>query len=732
MSASRSSPLSASRSAFAVRARSLARSVVGRSLLSFRNIWIWPIVALVMLATIGWFLRGAIEDVIRGELASELETILDTDVTALRIWMKTQEANALSAAGDLQVVELVGRLVRAADEPGVGQLELLGRPELQALREELRPTLAAGGYNGFIVVNRAGVVVASQRNDAVGLTGALDDSRGPLDRVMAGEPTVLPPTKSRVVLPDRSGELRAGVPTMFALAPVRGGDGSVVAALGLRINPEREFTQILRVASLGASGETYAFNRSGLLLSSSRFDADLRRMGLLTEDADSILNLTIRDPGVDLSRGQRTALPRSEQPLTRMAQAATQGESGVDVVGYRDYRGVPVVGAWTWLDDHEFGIATEIDVTEAYQPLYILRRVFFGMFALLALAALAIFVFTLIVAKLNRDAQLAALEARQLGQYKLDQKLGEGGMGVVYRAHHALLNRPTAVKFLDVDKTSEQTIARFEREVQLTSQLNHPNTIAIYDYGRTDEGIFYYAMEYLDGVNLDDFVRRYGPQPDGRIVSILRQVCGSLNEAHGLGLIHRDIKPANIVLNHRGGVGDVVKLLDFGLVKVVDSRKQASLTSAGGLTGTPLYLSPEAIHSPASVDARSDLYAVGAVGYFLLTGTPVFDLDSVLEIIQHHAHMPPEPPSARLGRPVSIDLEQVLLRCLAKNPAERPQTARELSDLLAACVVTTPWTETDAERWWRTYRPQSSSAGPAGTDDGRYAATLLGAAAEDA
>jgi serine/threonine protein kinase len=415
-----------------------------------------------------------------------------------------------------------------------------------------------------------------------------------------------------------------------------------------------------------------------------------------------------------------------------MAASAVAGESGVDVTGYRDYRGVAVIGAWTWLPEHGFGVATEIDVAEAFRTLYILRAVFFSMFALLFASSVAIFVFSVHVARLNREARRAALEAKQLGQYTLDEKLGEGGMGVVYRAHHALLHRPTAVKFLDVDKTTEQAVARFEREVQLTSRLNHPNTIAIYDYGRTAEGIFYYAMEYLDGLNLEDLVRRYGPQPDGRVVSILRQMCGSLHEAHGLGLIHRDIKPANVVLNSRGGTCDVVKVLDFGLVKALDSQTQASLTSAGGLTGTPLYLSPEAIQRPESVDARSDLYAVGAVGYYLLTGTAVFDGASVLEIVQHHAHTPPQPPSQRLGQPVSADVEEVLLRCLAKDPSGRPQSARELAAALAGCAVTTAWTDADAERWWRTYRPQVAPGAPPATDDGRFAATLLQAGPDDA
>jgi eukaryotic-like serine/threonine-protein kinase len=721
---------SASQSAFVVKARSLARSAVARNILLLKELWVWPIVAAILLATIGWFLRRAIEDSIREEVASELQTLLEADVTAIRIWMKIQEANAVTAASDRQTAALIATLVDAAAAPGMDQLELLRRPELQALRDELRPTLETQGYRGFVVADRQGMVIASGRNENVGHPAVFGETAAALQRALAGQATVVRPVRSRIMLPDEQGEMKAGLPTMFALAPVRGTDGNPIAVLGLRIAPEQEFVPILNIARPGSTGETYAFDDTGLLISQSRFEDSLREVGLLTEDADSILNLSLRDPGVDLTTGARAAVPRSEQPLTHMAASAVAGESGVDVVGYRDYRGVRVVGAWTWLPEHGFGVATEIDVDEAFRSLQILRGVFFGMLGLLAAAAVAIFVFSVRVARLARSARQARMEARQLGQYALDEKLGEGGMGVVYRAHHALLHRPTAVKFLNLEKTNEQTIRRFEREVQLTSRLNHPNTIAIYDYGRTEEGIFYYAMEYLDGLNLDDLVRTDGPQADGRVVSILRQVCASLTEAHGIGLVHRDIKPANIVLNARGGVYDVVKVLDFGLVKAIDSSKQASLTSTGTLTGTPLYLSPEAIGRPESVDARSDLYAVGAVGYFLLTGTPVFDGGSVLEIVQHHAQTAPQPPSQRLGLPVSADVEALLLQCLAKDPAVRPQSARQLAAELAACAVTIAWNDNDAEHWWRQHRPQAAGFSTVPTGDGRLEVTFLGATAE--
>ena len=297
-------------------------------------------------------------------------------------------------------------------------------------------------------------------------------------------------------------------------------------------------------------------------------------------------------------------------------------------------------------------------------------------------------------------------EARRFGQYTLEEKISEGGMGEVWRARHALLRRPTAIKLLRPGQSGGAGDLRFEREVRLTARLTHPNTIAIYDYGRTSEGVFYYAMELLEGVNLHELVHRDGPLPPGRIIHVLRQMCGSLAEAHQSGLIHRDVKPANVILCERGAMHDVAKVLDFGLVKDVAAETDTSLSRTDTIAGTPRHMAPEAISSPGSVGPSVDLYGIGTVAYFLATGEHVFEGENFLHLCAQHLTSPPDPPSSRARNTAPPDLEQVILRCLEKHPSRRWQSARELDAALQACRDASSWTQEDAQRWWVERFPQ--------------------------
>jgi len=311
--------------------------------------------------------------------------------------------------------------------------------------------------------------------------------------------------------------------------------------------------------------------------------------------------------------------------------------------------------------------------------------------------------------------QQEATEARQLGQYHLRTLLKSGGMGDVYLAEHMLLRRPCAIKLIRPERAGDpEYIHRFEREVRAMARLNHWNTVQIFDYGLTEDGTFYYAMEYLPGLNLEEMIQRSGPLPPGRVVHFLRQICNALREAHSIHLIHRDIKPSNILACKRGGLSDVIKLLDFGLVRQISAAAEdvgtpvtargldAGMTidtGRGGIAGTPQYMSPEQIRSSDQIDERSDIYGVGALAYFLLTGQPPFVRSTLNAVLAAHLHEEVEPPGC-LSPGLPADLEGIILTCLTKDPDGRFPTANALEAALAGCGCAGEWTPKLAAHWW--------------------------------
>ena len=306
--------------------------------------------------------------------------------------------------------------------------------------------------------------------------------------------------------------------------------------------------------------------------------------------------------------------------------------------------------------------------------------------------------------------RLEAFKAKQLGQYRLGKRLGAGGMGEVFLAEHQLMKRPCAIKLIRTDKSTDpQALARFEREVRATAQLSHWNNIDIFDYGQTDEGVFYYVMEFLPGMSLGELVERHGPLPSARMIYLIRQVCDALAEAHGMGLIHRDIKPANIFAAERGGFYDVAKLLDFGLVKPVTESLSSQLTQEGLITGSPLFMSPEQATGEHPADARSDIYSLGAVMFYLLTGKPPFDYGRPVKILVAHASEPPQAPST-LEPSIPGDVDQIVLRCLAKAADDRYQTIQQLAAALNQCSAAHLWTPDMARAWWQTHQNSTSTS----------------------
>ena len=695
-----------------------------------------PLVIAGLVALFGWWGNYEVRQTIEQQLQAQLTSTLNANVTALEIWTTNQTRLATALASEPEVHAPAIRILdRSELEPNAA-----GSPtnaaDAELLIRYLRPRLNQLGYETAQLVNTNFTIVASLMRLRPG--PALQVSEAHTNKFAelfsSGGPVIITPFKLELLIQRRASGFfanrgtnvvrranrsiqanatrgRRGNTSLMQVAAPLAEDGVVRGALALVINPTNEFSRILSVARTGDSGETYAFDQTGLLISQSRFDDQLKRLGLLdTTNASSALNLRLRDPGGNLTKGYRSETTNlATESLTRFVAEAIDGDDGVDVVPSRDYRGVPVIGAWRWLPQLGIGVVTQVDAAEAYQSLRVLQFIFVTLFLLLVLCAVVLFVFSYANLAWRRRLGEAELKLKQLGQYTLGEKIGEGGMGVVYRAHHALMRRDTAVKLLLPDRADAAAIQRFEREVRLTCQLTHPNTIQVYDYGRTPDGIFYYAMELLAGLNLHDLISRFGPQPEGRVIQILTQVCESLAEAHALGLVHRDIKPSNIFLCARGGVLDWVKVLDFGLVREF-RNPSGTRSEEHEFAGTPSFMPPEAIKNSAANDPRSDLYAVGAIGYFLLTGKCVFEDEDILDLQKKQLAGAPVPPSQRTTNKISPELEQAILRCLERDPGRRPQSALELRDLFLASPHAADYTPEARAAWWAEFHEQEQSS----------------------
>ncbi len=491
------------------------------------------------------------------------------------------------------------------------------------------------------------------------------------------------------------------LPILSASAPAPQGRGWVLA----RSAADPLFTRLLSAARPGATGETYVFDHQGLLLSRSRFEAELVSRNLLLAGpagSTSAMRVLLRDPGT----GDQ---PIATRPLTVMAAQALTHGTGMSITPYHDYRGQDVVGAWDWLPEHGMGLAVEMDRVEAFSAVHELDELFFSMLLLLAIAMLGMVGWYRRAALQRARALQAERRVRELGQYQLLDQIGEGGMGRVYRAKHRLLRRPTAIKLLLPQHSRPEDLARFEREANLTASLTSPHTVRIFDFGQTSAGELYIVMELLTGLDLTKMVVRYGPQPEVRVVHWLIQACDSLAEAHAQDLIHRDLKPQNLFVSRQGLHCDVLKLLDFGLAKqrhpevapqvaLVDPEK--FVTGIGQVAGTPGFMSPEqALGMP--IDARTDLYALGCCVYWLLTGTQVFPYDQGQSSVYKHVHIQPESSRRRLpSAGISREMDDLIMDLLAKHPEDRVPSALDLAQRLRALSSYGCWTDADAAAWW--------------------------------
>jgi tRNA A-37 threonylcarbamoyl transferase component Bud32 len=575
---------------------------------------------------------------LRENASVRLEAAVDVAASGYRDWIETWRQTIEGLAADGEVAALIRALVAATQGQEVDAATTARMAPHRELEERLGPLSQRDDVVNVNVLNRESLVVffadPASTSDVYRLS-----PRGAelVASVFSGETIVTPPhpTGANVA----GAEDADGTPQVIIGVPVFGEADRVVACLAIRVRSEPVVSDLLQ-ASPDPDVDVYAFDSRGLMVSRPRREAVLQRAGLLPEDRIASLRVWVRDPGVSLAEA---AAPAEAEvwPPTRMALRALRGSDGVDLEGYRDYTGREVLGAWRWLPEYAVGIAAEVGRRDAYAPLAWGQGVFGGATLLLAVVALGGAWSTR-----SRRGGERLVVGEQLGQYLLEETIGTGGMARVYRVRHERLPRPMAIKILEGGVTEPEARARFEREVRLVSRLRHPNTIQVFDYGQDTRGRLFFVMELVNGIDLGALVRETGPLPAGRAVKILKQVCASLEEAHAQGIVHRDIKPANVMVGQRAGHADVVTVLDFGLARRT-AKDATQLTQQHVLGGTPAYIAPERIMSPSRVDARSDIYSIGATGYYLLTGQEVVEGANAHEVLLRTMHSAPEPPSRR-------------------------------------------------------------------------------------
>lgn len=667
------------------------------------------VVVALLLATVGWWTYGSIHQALRTTRGEALQAVLDANVQALELWIESRKAEAKACAEDERIRSAINDLVAEVGNRTTTPQELKELSAREHLQQLVDPYVDEESSAGYFVVDRAGLILSISDEEII---GKRLNARGMamMTPVFDGEIVFSRPYPAGSLV-NTTHPLENQRPMCWVDAPVADEHGDYVASIGFANFADEHFSALLEVGDMGETGETYAFDEHGLMLSESRFNEQLRDIGLIEnqDELQSMVTVQVRDPGVDLTRGQVASRELAARPLTEIAAIAIasrdkqdrSAQHGLILDAYRDYRGVPVIGAWKWLPQYQMGVVTEMDVQEAYAPLRYLLLSYSVLFGLLAITAASALYSSFSVAGWRRRVE----QAEEIGPYRLEKKLGEGGMGTVFLAKHAMLKRPAAIKLMKDDQVGPQALSRFEREVQIASRLTHPNTIEIYDFGSTRSGGFYCAMEYVDGLTLHDLVSDYGPVSTERAVFILRQVCGSLSEAHGLDLIHRDIKPQNVMLCQRGGQFDVVKVLDFGLAKDINPARSDEVTKTMRIGGTPLYMSPERFIDPLNVDQRSDIYAIGAVGFYLLTGqshkssTNRFakaGADSLTQELR-------TADSNEFG--VSGELGKIIASCLQRDPKDRPQSVVELDELLQSVELSSAWSFAEARQWWQQNMP---------------------------
>jgi hypothetical protein len=642
-----------------------------------------------------------LKQILHGSVGNQIEAIRDIGAQAVTLWAESRLQMVDRLAKDPifrpAALNLLDRAIPLRSDPK----QWMSSKPAEDMLKVFAPVAKSAGAFGYVILDPSNRIIASNLPQLV-------------DARMAASS----PANSYMFDLLRGDSPRFGGPRLFGSnmdltiaepkqivaygATIADDAGMPRGVLAFGEELEANLSKLLRSGRLGTSGETYAFDAAGVMVTRSRFDDAVT--GALGE-ADAKLfkvlgGIPLRDPGGDILDGHRISDFWDTLPLTQIAAKATAAAragpvtAGVITQPYRDYRGVPVVGAWQWFPKYNFGIATEIDADEAFQPLRLLGFIFTSVVLAVIFVAIGWAAVSLALYRTRKKYR-----TERVGSYHLVRKIADGGIGTVYLAHHDQLRRPTAVKILKDLRPSPSALARFEEEAKQVCRLSHPNTVQIYDFGVSEDGRMFIAMEYLRGINLSELLLVEGSVVYPRAVHIVRQVAASLDEAHALGLIHRDIKPLNVMLCRIGGSFDHVKVLDFGLVKQIG--EDAGLKGDGAtrnIQGTPLYMAPERLRKGAPVDQRSDIYSLGVLLYVLLSGRSPFSSEDELAVIQEILQGHTQPLRAA-SQQIPPELKLLTMRCLSIDPELRPQSAVEVIRELDGMDMP-PWTPAMASAWW--------------------------------
>ncbi len=648
------------------------------SLLSIQNLEVKnrSIIAtvIILLCFTGFFTERRLKYEIETTIQNSLEQSLRSNAEAITLLLGSYKEDVNSIAQIPNLKAYSQYLLNAQES------------EKEAVRNNLDEIMKVfftpNGFKNYYLISKEGKIISSMDR---ALIGHVVDNAGDIESKLDSEGTF-------VGLPKHFVDLKTGEESivMYIGASLKDRNNQTYAYIAVKILPEDNFSRVMWAsAQIGESSETYAINPEGWMISSSRFDEQLKAEGIISQDSKSaVLKVRLVDKEDNPLRFYEDVLNNSQSHYPNVT---------IDTKGYHDYRAFDVIGCWTYLPQFGFAMTSEIDHEEAFRPLTIIRQIFGVLFGLAALMGAGIIYYAFRTLKLKKRIRSAALDAaHELGQFQIVSKIGEGAMGAVYRAKHKLMQRDTAVKVLKNEVCRESDFLQFEKEVKTTCRLSNPNTICIYDYGRTREGLFYYAMEYLEGSDIQEVIAKTGPISPSRVVDFLKQICSSLNEAHEMGLVHRDIKAQNIMICNRGGVFDLIKVLDFGLV--LDSSDEPDQIK---VSGTPRYMAPEATNSPNKIDPRADIYALGVLISVMLTGNYPFSCDDKVEaILKAHREDAPKKPSDLVKFSIPESLDELVLWCLEKDPHKRPQTVIEIVDRLNTFDIEL-WDQEKAMKWWR-------------------------------